>query len=508
MDDGRPPNAALGGAVVGLGISAMHFTGMSAVELGGSVVWDFQRVAVSIVAGAGLGGLAFFVGSGGNWKRLAGGALLLTLAVCIMHFTAMAAANFANCFAITPAFSAFSPELMSIAIGLASALILFVVLGSVVLDNLDRRRTQSEFERRRADRERIDEIGHRLQLALTHMGQALCLYDCAGRVVVHNARMPELLGLPTTTDLTGMTTLEVNRAIGAAAHFGDAEEIEKRAVGLYNTHMALIGAGKAGETLHQSLTGRSLRIAYHPFADGSWLTTIDDVTDRQQSLAKIAHMARHDELTGLPNRKRFIDVLNVALSQADKSQASVAVVDINLNDFNSVNDRLGYAIGDQALKAIAEGMEAECRSGEMVARLGGDRFAAHKTLASKEDARDFTERLQRSLFRTLEIDGAVIDITASLGVAIYPGDAADCDKLLANADLALTRASAHPDQRLCYYDPSRDERARHRREIASALSLAIANDEFFLCSRNSRQSSPAKRRDTKRCCAGAIRRAG
>ena len=103
---------------------------------------------------------------------------------------------------------------------------------------------------------------------------------------------------------------------------------------------------------------------------------------------KSTHMTRHDELTGLPNRNRFIDVLKVALREADKSQASVAVVEINLNDFNSVNDRHGYAIGDRVLKAIAEGMEAECRPGEMVARLGGDRFAAHKTLASKEDARD------------------------------------------------------------------------------------------------------------------------
>src|SRR5690606_17207102 len=134
----------LGGAVLGVGISSMHYVGIAALVLGGNLVWDGRLVGLSILAGIVLSGLAVATAIGGGRARLFGGAGLLTLAICAMHFTAMAAADFSNCLPRANLGWEIDGGLMSVIVALITLFTLSAALGSIVLDEADRRRTERE----------------------------------------------------------------------------------------------------------------------------------------------------------------------------------------------------------------------------------------------------------------------------------------------------------------------------------------------------------------------------
>src|SRR5690606_8325080 len=119
-----------------------------------------------------------------------------------------------------------------------------------------------------------------------------------------------------------------------------------------------------------------LQVSHSPVGDGSWVTTLDDITERHRSQRAIAHLARHDGLTGLPNRARFNESFDHSLAKAQEAGSKLAVIAIDLDHFKDVNDSHGHAAGDMVLKTLATRFNALVRDGELIARLGGDEFAA------------------------------------------------------------------------------------------------------------------------------------
>ena len=413
---------------------------------------------------------------GPGTRRLLGGAGLLTLAICAMHFTAIGAADFSRCFPLS-ADGGFHNGWMAIVLTLISVLILGAALASVVLDEADRRRTERETARQLRDAERINEVTGRLELAMTHMAQGLSLYDAQGHVRLYNARLPQLLGIDPARDLTGLSFRDICQLtiIGRGEVPADLEEATDRVLGL---HTPLIGSG--GEIVHTFSDDRTLRINHSPVGDGSWVSTVDDITERQRSAAAIAHLARHDGLTGLPNRAMFDERFDAALTNAEETDNNLAVIAIDLDRFKEVNDSYGHAAGDVVLKTLASRLSDGLKDGEMVARLGGDEFAALKSFISMDALRDFLARLEAALFTRLVIDGSVVNTGGSIGVAIYPEDGADRSKLLNNADLAMYRAKAEFDRRVCYYEREMDEHARQRRDMARDIWTALETNAFYL----------------------------
>lgn len=466
----------LGGAVVGVGISSMHYTGMAALILGGSIAWDGRAVAVSIIAGMLLGGHSVTWAMREGWKNLALGVGLLTLAICVMHFTAMSAADFSRCFPLAPE-ADIAGGWIAAAVALVSLLILTAAFGSVLLDE-DQRRSGREQARQLADAARLREVSRRLELAMEHMAQGLGLYDAHGVLALHNKRLPLLLGLDPELDLTGYTFHDVCRLtiIGAGPTPSDLDEITDRFVA---PHLPLI-AGAGGDIVHGLASERFVRMTHRPIGDGSWVATIDDITDRRRSEAAIAHMARHDGLTGLPNRALFDEWFASALAEADASDANLAVLAIDLDRFKEVNDGYGHATGDEVLKALARRLNDGLKDGEVVARLGGDEFGALKSFTSMDSLRDFLVRIETALFARISINGTEINTAGSVGVAIYPEDGGDPSKLMSNADLAMYRAKAEFDRHICYYEREMDEHARQRREMAKDLWTALEMEAFYL----------------------------
>ncbi len=471
-----PWDRVLGGCVVGVAISSMHYAGMAALIMGGTLQWNPALVAISILAGIALGGFAFRVGMGNSLRGLFAGALLLTGAICAMHFTAMAAADFSLCFPLASE-GRLDGFWLSIALAFVSVLLLALALGSTMLDEADRRRTERERERQLRDAERLNEISGRLELAMTHMAQGLGLFGTDGTLQLHNHRFPSLLGISPDAEIDGATFPEIC-GLAIAAKSMPGAELDRELEGVLSSHLPLIRSG--GEVVHKLSEDLVLQISHSPIGDGSWVTTIDDITERDRSERAIAHLARHDGLTGLPNRARFNEAFEGALATAIEARRQLAVVAVDLDHFKDINDNHGHAVGDKVLMTLATRFNAMMREGEAIARLGGDEFAALKVFGGMDELRDFLTRLEAALTGRIEADGLAITSGGSIGVAVYPEDGDNLSKLLSNADLAMYRAKAEFDRHICYYEPGMDELARHRREMARDLWTALEQNAFYL----------------------------
>lgn len=467
----------LGGAVVGVGISSMHYVGIFGLLVGGTINWDAQLVAISIIAGTLLSGLAIVIASMNGKRALFSAAGLLATAICAMHFTAMGAADFSGCYPLVADGSTIDDGTMAVIVALITMFILAAALGSIVLDEADRRRTLRERERELADAERLAQMGHRLELALTHMRQGLALFDAHGTILLHNQRIVDLLKLPGETNLIGRTFRDVCAQVMLATA-GEGKVTAQSISQVHQQHRDLAQAG--GEVVHGFSSEVFLRVQHMPTVDGGWLTMIEDISDSKRSEAAISHLARHDPLTGLPNRIRFEELFTTAIAVADENALKLAVIAIDLDRFKEINDSYGHAAGDRVLSALADKFKGAMKSGEVVARIGGDEFAALKPFSSMDDLRDFLARMNRSLMGKVGFNDTIVETSGSMGVAIYPGDGTNKSKLLSNADLALYRAKGEIDQRICYYESAMDEQARERRTMARDLWKAIEDEGFTL----------------------------
>ncbi|WP_432769224.1 MAG: EAL domain-containing protein [Sphingopyxis sp.] len=194
---------------------------------------------------------------------------------------------------------------------------------------------------------------------------------------------------------------------------------------------------------------------------------------------QITHVALHDGLTNLPNRKLFVEQLDNALARRRDSDR-LMVVYVDLDDFKVVNDTLGHPAGDALLRDVAVHLQAVL-DGAVVARLGGDEFAILiGDLPADANLAALADKLQSCFDRSIMIDGNQADASASMGIAVAPSDGADGITLMKNADLALYRAKRDGKSTYHFFEQSLDEQARHRRQMELDLRLAIRDGGFEL----------------------------
>ena len=345
------------------------------------------------------------------------------------------------------------------------------------LDELNRGLERLVEERTAALKEREEELSAqnlRFDAALNNMSQALLMFDSAARLVICNDRYHEMYGL--SPGLAGPSVslqelLEQRRANGTFAD-DPGEYVDKL--------MSTIAQGKAWSQLSELPDGRTVVVVNHPMAGGGWVATHEDITERRRAEKQIAHMARHDALTDLPNRTLMRERLAQALDDLAEGER-LAVLYLDLDHFKSVNDTLGHQIGDELLKTVAERLRNCVRDVDTVARVGGDEFAIIQTgVAQPTD----TALLARSICETLkeqcDLHGHAVIADTSIGIALAPGDGADPIELLKNADMALYRAKADGRGTYRFFEPEMDARMKLRRSLELALRKALANGEFEL----------------------------
>jgi len=210
-------------------------------------------------------------------------------------------------------------------------------------------------------------------------------------------------------------------------------------------------------------------------------TTVVDISDRKRAEEQIEFHAYHDVLTNLPNRKLFTDRLTQSISRARRSGKSLAVMFVDLDHFKSINDTLGHEMGDELLLEMARRLSANIREYDTVARLGGDEFTIILSeLRQPEDAVNVAEKVRSAIEQPLSIAGTSIEISASIGIALYPDDGADAESLLRNADSAMYRAkeAGRNTYQLCTDDMKR--RAVERLSLETRLRRAITEGQLVL----------------------------
>jgi diguanylate cyclase (GGDEF)-like protein/PAS domain S-box-containing protein len=206
-----------------------------------------------------------------------------------------------------------------------------------------------------------------------------------------------------------------------------------------------------------------------------------DITARKAAEAALRAQARHDQLTGLPNRHAFLERLKEAFASSRRGAEAFAVLYLDLDGFKDVNDTLGHAEGDRLLQAVAARLKSNVRETDYTARFGGDEFAVLQTgLNDPSDAGALAAELTKCLAAPYRLDDNEVRITASVGISFFDSRIADPDDMLTQADLALYRAKEEGRDRYCFHSTELDRNVRERVTLTNELRAALENHELEL----------------------------
>ena len=417
---GMPSRLWLGGGAIamGSGIWSMHFIGMLAFSLPIALAYDIRTTISSLFIAIVTSAFALGIANRPRISlfHLLIGALLLGGGICAMHYVGMAAIQ------ITPMIT-YEPVLLTLSVVIAvaasfAALWLF-------------------FRLRR---------GNSLLMKLARLGAAF------------------IMGIAISgMHYTGM----------AASRFSEGS--------------FCIGAG----TTDQRWLALSIAIpAIAVLAITTILLVYDSHLDTrtrkhnaqlEQANAQLEHAATHDSLTGLPNRVLLADRLDQATAQSERYSRGFAVLVVDLDRFKSINDSLGHIAGDQMLKEVAQRLSWLLRKADTLARLGGDEFVlVLNEISGPRDAEAVASKVLARLSEPVTLSGLEVQISASIGVSVFPDDGVDAETLLQHADAAMYHAKKSGRNSFQFFAPAMNVFARERLEVESGLRRALVQEEFEL----------------------------
>ena len=307
---------------------------------------------------------------------------------------------------------------------------------------------------------------------------AIITIDSAGRVTYWNRAAERILGY------------SAEEAVGKPVHdwLAPARFREKAVTGMRKFVATGRGAvvGKTQELAALNKDGVEIPIELSVAAmrlgtDWHAIAIMRDITKRKRAAEQMAHMARHDILTGLANRAVFVEALQQEMAAAHRSGKSFAVLYLDLDHFKDVNDTLGHPIGDLLLQAVAERLRASIRETDTVARFGGDEFAVLETdISEPAEAAVLADKILKVISDPLSIKGNEIRSGTSVGIAVYGPDTPDAETLLSHADEALYRAKSAERGTYRFFTDAMDKEVRSRVMLKAELREAIDSDQLIL----------------------------
>ncbi len=290
------------------------------------------------------------------------------------------------------------------------------------------------------------------------------------KFVLVNRAFEAMLKVP-RSEVLGKTVFEIYRAKDAARIDASDNQALANELGAYSTDYEI--EMPHGDTrilaTNRIVASDSQGVARH------LIVVMDDITERKKSEQRIAFMAHHDVLTGLPNRLSIMDRIEDAISRHRRRGDQFAVLLLDLDRFKHVNDTLGHAVGDALLREIASRLKASLRETDILARLGGDEFAIVQDRENDQrgDARALADRIIEIISMPFNIEGNEVNIATSIGIALAPEHATNSDSLMKMADLALYRAKAAGRNGYCFFDPEMSMAASARHALENELRRAI-----------------------------------
>lgn len=441
-----------GGAIIGLGIGAMHYTGMSGLHVWGVMSYDKAWIALSFILGiTGAIGTLHLLKKLSGPRQLILTSIALTLAICGLHFSGMTALSVQADPSATAHEGVVSDSVLAMFVTLATVLILALSLIGATLDRHMAERRAQETRRLRG-------------LANAAM-EGIVLLDSEGRIVDANFSFLGLCGRHLAT-LKGMSFAVCfqNLKFGAG----------HRSAGYMNDAILIGTEGREIPT----------EIFFRPVPDHSDARTVAivrDIRERHAAEQRIDYLSSHDSVTGLANRLLVPDRLAHSFNVARNSGKKVALHFIDVDSFKDLNIRLGHSGGDAVLKAVASRIKEAAREVDLVARISADQFCIVQDEIESGEGADFLAlKVRQKLSKPIEVQGESLHVTACTGIALYPDDATEVEDLLLRAEIAMKRAKGEGRDRYSFFEHAIDEKLEERRALKQDLEGAIERGEMFL----------------------------
>ncbi len=308
----------------------------------------------------------------------------------------------------------------------------------------------------------LDAARQQMDATLASLVQGVCFFDENRTVVVANRRYATLYGLPEDAMRPGLTLramAELRLAAGtlpapsADAYLQSVEE--------------MLRAGQAGDTVAELADGRIICSHLERVSGRGWVVTDQDITDRRKADERIAFLARHDILTGLANRALFQERFEQAMAAGS---SGFAICCLDLDRFKAINDTYGHQAGDDVLRMASARLKALVSEADTVARLGGDEFGILRLgSADVPETTALARRVVHALNQPFEVEGRIMTIGTSIGIALAPRDSLDCAQLLKFAGFALDRAKQEGAGTWQFFEPAMIEVAGSRRALEQDL---------------------------------------
>ncbi len=446
----------LGGLLLGLAVAGMHYCGVAAMRLPAGYRLDHQQVLASVLVGVGFAALSLArsVTLTSLWRRLEVSGWLGSC-VCGVHFSGMSALSIGLGHPTAGQGAVLGSGSLAVAVGSVSLAILAVSLAATLMEQHLSQRAVLELKRMRL---------------LSDISQEVLIIERGGVVVQINTAGSRLFGMPVER-LVGRELLDlvapadrltVLRCLREMRQDGRHEEIQLRTA--TGTPIAVELSCSTIDYEGRAATAIAFR----------------DLSDRKRDEARIRHLAHHDALTDLPNRFLLQERLIHALDAAMRSKADVALLYIDLDRFKPVNDLLGHGGGDALLIQVAKRLQAELRSTDTLARVGGDEFVIVMNTDCAAAAASVAQRLIDSIGRPFDLEGHQVEIGTSIGIALCTGECNSQDTLMHAADTALYRAKQDGRGTFRFFEAAMDERLQARRQLEQDLRHAVERSEFEL----------------------------
>ncbi|WP_139491807.1 EAL domain-containing protein [Brevibacillus dissolubilis] len=464
-------NLLVGGFWMGMGIVSMHYIGMAAMKMNAVIQYDPLLFSLSVAVAIGVSIVAMAISHRFRDERMRDsfwlkglGGLIMGLAVAGMHYTGMAAASFYS----TEHDGSHTPSMMidSVAfpyfIGVATLLLMVIVLLGAASDRQIGRKSLM-----------LKESEQRYKSLFDYNQDAILSFTTDGMLNSMNPAITKLTGYrieELTDTIPFMSLIEPEHVEVVREHFVKACQGESQNFDVTIFH-------RDGYRLEINVTDVPI------FVDEQIVgvyVIIRDITERKQTEERINHMAYHDMLTDLPNRRLFDERLKEALLDAERQEQPLTVMFLDTDRFKVINDSLGHDFGDLLLQSVGIRLKNCVSSNDLVARMGGDEFTILLPGRTVEQVEGIASQICEAIERPFMIQGHEIHITTSIGIAAYPDHGTDSVTLMKRADTAMYKAKEKGKNNFKWYSPAMDSRAYDRMLLENELHKALERDEFLL----------------------------
>ena len=299
----------------------------------------------------------------------------------------------------------------------------------------------------------------------------ILISDASERIVSVNRAFADVMGYQ-RDELVGRPVRDVQIASAATV----ARDQALRTTDKWSGELAWRrhnGEGKALDSSVMAVRDAAGDIAFH-------IHVCVDTAELRYAQARVHHLAYFDTLTGLPNRTYLRSQFGQVLAAARHMAQPLAVAFFDLDNFKEINDTAGHSIGDEVICAVARRLGEGIREGDVLCRFGGDEFLLLLPNTDAAAAEALAQRLMEHTCQPVDVEGRLLDVTASAGISVFPDDATDAENLVREADTALFRAKSQGGNTVLRFLPWMGEAVTWRHDMLTALRAGLVHSEFML----------------------------